>query len=621
MNPPEMTQKTAPKRSQSIEYINPNVPEVERPAYVGTRYERLVPDTLELQEMARLAVNGLTAPTDEEADYELYWQASFTTNPPLMWHNESDIVQAKFIEALPLLRLACGSGQNAHVEQRWMEVIRQMQGPDGLLYLPKIGRPWCKFGAYGAAPPGDHYFTAWLEGRLLGAMTIYYLLTGDEEWRAAGQRIVDGLNALAIHEGPKAHFACHEFGTDGQYTPPEDPASAQHNPAAYVAWCIQGLANYARKTAYEPALDLAGKLSHWVIEDSGHFAPDGSFLPEYPSVTRAHFHGHTAGLLSMLDYGLAASDQEVIDFVHRGFKYGMGHGECLLGYFGEWLNVSWPVTLELCELADMIALALKLSAGGVGDYWDMADRWIRNLFYEGQLRRADWVYWRADRSGELRRTPEQIPPYHTADRVVERNIGAFGSGLMPNDWLPDYPWASGWTNAGIAHCCTGNATRTIYYAWENALSHAGDRLRINLLMNRASPWADVDSHIPYKGQVDVHVKQSLDLSIRIPEWVDPKETGCVVSGQDRELRFEGRYAMVGPVAGGQTVTLVFPISERSEWIVVERRRYHVLMRGNTCVAIDPPGSSLPLFQRDFYREDVTRWREITRFVSEQSIDW
>ena len=32
------------------------------------------------------------------------------------------------------------------------------------------------------------------------------------------------------------------------------------------------------------------------------------------------------------------------------------------------------------------------------------------------------------------------------------------------------------------------------------------RLSVNLLLNRASPWVDVDSHIPYEGRVDLKVK-------------------------------------------------------------------------------------------------------------------
>ena len=607
-------------RNPNIKYINSKCPDFELPVYHGERYEAMVPDTLDIQEMSAMGVNGLTEPTDPEADYEIYWRLTLNTNPPMMLHAESDIVQAKFMEALPLLRLVSGSKQNFHVEHRWMEVIRQMQGPDGLLYLPKKGRPWCIFESYGNEPPGDHYFSPWMEGRLLGAMTIYFLLTGDPEWKERGKRVVDGLNKLAVHEGKKAHFPCHEFGTEGRYNPPKDPAQAVHNPATYHSWAIQGLANYARHTGYKPALDLAGNLSRFVMEDSKHFDASGRFLEEYPGVKRIHFHGHTMVLLSLLDYGTVAGDREAVDFAHRGFRYGMTQGECLLGFFPEWLNMDEPQTLEICELADMISLAIKLSLAGVGDYWDMADRWIRNLFLEGQLRRADWVYWVGNKTA-ISVAPFHLPAYHTNERVAERNIGAFGSEMAPNDFLPEFPHDCRSQTSSLIHCCTGNATRTIYYAWENILTHENGRLRINLLLNRASDWADVDSRIPYEGQVNVKVKQPVDLSVRIPEWVKPNETKCKVNDKNHDVRFNGRYAQMGKVQADDIITLTFPISERSDWINIEKRTYRILRRGNTCVAIDPPGINCPLFQREYYRENITRWKKVSRFVTDKSIEW
>ena len=127
------------RRGDPIGYIQEQTPEVPMPTYPGQRNDDTVPDTLDLAERAALGLNGLTNPTDPDADYEIYWRAAFNTNPPLMWHSESDIVQAKFMEALPLMRIVSGSGQSGEVERRWMEVMLQAQGPDGIVYLPKKG--------------------------------------------------------------------------------------------------------------------------------------------------------------------------------------------------------------------------------------------------------------------------------------------------------------------------------------------------------------------------------------------------------------------------------------------------------------------------------------------------
>jgi hypothetical protein len=600
---------TDSRRKASITYINPDAPRIAVPEYPGERHDALVPDTLDLQDMARLAVNGLTEPTDAEADYEIYWKVCLRSDPPFMVHEESDIVQAKFMEALPLLRLISGSTQNLHIEKRWMEVLLQMQGSDGIVYMTKIGRPWGQSN-YGNLPPGDHYTVPWFAGRLLGAMTVYSQLTGEDLWSDAARRLADGLCALAIREGDTARFPWHQMGVGGTYVE-HDISQAIHNIATYYSWCIQGLANYYRYSRHVPALDLARGLYHWVRDRSNHFGPDGRFLREYPNTDYTHFHGHTMVLLSVLDYGIAGGDRDAVEFAHRGFRYGMSRGECRLGCFSEILDGAGYSATEVCELADMIALALKLSAAGVADYWDMADGWLRNLFAESQFRHGMWD------AAVHGRYPKQQPPQHgTNDRVVERNLGTFGGWLAPNDFLPDEAW--GW---GIMHCCTGNAARAIYYAWEHALTVQDGQLTVNLLMNRASPWVDIDSHIPYAGQVDLKLKKAMDVRVRIPEWVVREDVRCQVGKQPRALEWSGRYACVGSAQSGDTVTLSFPIAERLEHICVEKRGYRAVFRGNTCVAIHPSGSNAPLFQRQHFRNDTTRWRKDTRFISRQTLEW
>ena len=102
-----------------IQYIREHIPSFDIPPYQGQRYEALVPDTLDIQERATLAVNGLTGPTDPEKDYMLYFNVDFRTDPPSMRHRGSDICQTKFEESLPLMRLLSGSGLNDHSSITW----------------------------------------------------------------------------------------------------------------------------------------------------------------------------------------------------------------------------------------------------------------------------------------------------------------------------------------------------------------------------------------------------------------------------------------------------------------------------------------------------------------------
>src|SRR5262249_46722149 len=115
------------KNAFKIKYICEDIPSFTVPAYAGQRYEDMVPDTLDIQERIGLAVNGLTGATDPEKDYMLYFTVQLLSTPPKMQDGDSDICQTKFMEALPLMRLASGSDLNNQYRQndtRWHKLSR-----------------------------------------------------------------------------------------------------------------------------------------------------------------------------------------------------------------------------------------------------------------------------------------------------------------------------------------------------------------------------------------------------------------------------------------------------------------------------------------------------------------
>ncbi|MBT3275787.1 MAG: hypothetical protein HN368_21740 [Spirochaetales bacterium] len=122
--------------AKKLNYIKSDAAAPSMPVYSGSRYDALVPATLDMADRAGLCVNVLTESVDPEYDNELYWIADLLAGPPKMYHTVDDHVQAKFMVALPLCRTASGSEQNLDVEHSLMHVLLKMQGEDGLIYLP-----------------------------------------------------------------------------------------------------------------------------------------------------------------------------------------------------------------------------------------------------------------------------------------------------------------------------------------------------------------------------------------------------------------------------------------------------------------------------------------------------
>ena len=640
--------------TSGIRYIRQDIPEVEIPPYAGQTYDDLVPDTLDLAERIELAVNGVTGPTDPQADYEIYFWANFFHQPPVLTHDWSDLCQPKFMEALPLLRIASGSTLNRHVDEIWKQVILKSIGPDGLYYMPLTGGSYYRvnmwslpvFTAQGhIGKSDDPAFTqvaaSLSNGRLLNALTIYYLRDHNPVWTGIADRMVRRLAELVVYRDDHAFFPTGLFAPGAVL-----PADLNDKPSDNMvdmggARLLESLARYFRATGFQPAMTLAGKLAKATREHSFLFDRDGAFInrreytqqgqaanPQAPTseiLYGGHFHSHTLAVLGLIEYALAAQDHELLDFCRKSYEWARLQGSTLTGYFPTVINphrvmegglpysgVLSPFydEFEICELADMIAIALKLSAAGVADYYDDVERWVRNYFAEGQLTHIDWIYTRP-------RYMDSRPlfPNETADHVAERSLGGFGGWLSGNDWA---------TRMGLMHCCTGNATRTLYYLWEHLVQYDQGCLQVNLRLNCATPWADVYSHDPYEGRLELKLKQPCTrIRLHTPEWVARQsETLQVqVNGQPRPITWEGRYVEVGAGQPGDVVSMTYPLRL---YMIKEQLGdgiYTLTMKGNTVIDIDPKGRHCPLYQRAHYREDQVRWRKMRRFVPDTRIVW
>tara|TARA_B100001123_G_scaffold419629_1_gene525077 strand:+ start:6478 stop:8352 length:1875 start_codon:yes stop_codon:yes gene_type:complete len=622
----------------AIEYIQKDYPDFDIPPYKGTSYESWIPDTLDLAERADLAINGLTGPTDPEADYEAYWQVNFFRNPPIMWHDIDD-VQPKFMEALPLLRIITGSQYNNQVDFAWMTTLLRSIGPDGLIYMPLIGRPWAKFyrGPDGYPnpvwkengqttniddPSVEFIAQPWVAtGRLLSTMVVYYNRDNNEIWKTTAQSVVDRLTTLAIHKDSFSYYV------EGSFEPNATVDKNSKMPQGVQAGLstgrlIQGLTHVYKFMDYKPAIELAGKLVSYLINHAAFFDKDGKFIENTEERNFIHFHDHAIDLLFILEYATETKDMDLIKFVNKSYKWARTQGSCTVGFFPEIIedipiSYKYPqhqrgcLVSETCEVTDMINLALKLTKIGIADYWDDVDRWVRNQFAENQLTRIDWI----ERIHNPAKEINVMRVGETDERVAERNIGAFAGWPSANDWS---------LTAGIMHCCTGNGARTIYYVWENVITYNNDKLSLNLLLNHASAWADVKSHIPYEGKVEIKINQRCNvLSIRIPEWIESNSTDviCLVNNHPKQTTWNGRFVEIVSLNQGDTVILDFPIEEKTVTEMIGSVLYTLVIKGNEVVFIDPPGKTHPLYQRAHYRENNTRWKKVKRFVPDKHLDY
>ena len=280
---------------------------------------------------------------------------------------------------------------------------------------------------------------------------------------------------------------------------------------------ILGLSRWAGLTGDEQALDFAGKLARFVMKPKfwGGVSDAIQCSAKERGHSNSHFHARSMALKGLMEYGLVANEPRVCDFVRSAYEYIRSFGVPELGliptyYYGDRLNrIGY---MEGCFLRDAVWMAVKLSESGYGDFWEDVDRTARNILVENQL--IDRAMLERVVANSPERAPDSgynpwldgerrpVKPFpgreYAGDDVIDRALGTFGS--FPGVASIDFPW--------IMQCCSPNAALGLYYAWEAITRIDGEHARVNLFLNRSTPWLDIDSYLPYEGRVVIRNKTS-----------------------------------------------------------------------------------------------------------------
>jgi len=616
----------------------------------GRRYVAEVPDTLDLADRAELALNGIGGTIDPDCHHTMFFNVFYACRPPYLRHQGSadTTCDPKFGESFPLMRLMCGSDLHADLEAAFRaELLSRLSADDGLYYaIAHADRPWAGTynPAFGTLPEGVDAANLGGCGRMLRALVTWRELGEDEALDSAIRALVRGLARIAIY---RDDYAFYPMGTAGEpfsfprsgWTSTEEPMSetegAEGSVVGYHGHQIQGLMRWFAQTGDGEALDLAGKLTRFValprlwggivdLEGDaaslvGHVAAG---KPDPPGIAGAelghwytHFHARAIGLRGILEYARVVGDWRLLEFVRRSYELTLSMGIPRMGFVN-----CWPArhaTVEGCALGDLVALGVRLSDAGVGDYWDDVDAVVRNQLVEGQLTRADVLAQISEASAPVAEH-QAFPKQESTENVIARSLGNFAGMSTPTD-IPQ-PW--------VMQCCTGNGTQGLYYAWEAIVRGAADSAQVNLLLNRASPWLDIDSHLPYEGKVVIRNKTVRRVAVRIPGWVRRGELSSHVNEAPRPGTWVGNYLTISDLDPGDRIVLQFPVPEMQASYTIaahipgQEKMHTVRFRGSTVVDVSPHDKSpttYPLYQRQHLSAPSAPVKRSTRFVAEKTV--
>jgi hypothetical protein len=610
--------------SMADDHLDTTLPrEIIAAPYEGERYEALVPDTLDLVDHANMALNVLTHNVAPEWDYEIYTYSRFAHNPPLMEIGHGGLLNlaAKWLEAIPGLRVMSGSTMNAEIDGKLMGSLVHITGKDGLCYHPVEDRPWACFDEYTQKNCQPHC-DIFGEARQLLAYGVWYQHDKNPMWKMLAERKMNRLRELTMSREDTLFFRLSRGFVPGDAAEGEIVPMADHgiydiekgmtgSPATYiVGFFPQATSNWYRLTGYQPGLELGGGLANYLYTYGEMINPDtGEWLAD-------HFAHISHTMLGCLPYALTVDDRQMIKWIKKGFNW----------VVGEWDADRTGVLISdgtcACFMADLIDIGIMLSRAGEGDYWETIDGWVRNTLSNGQAREEDMAAVKAQ-PVDYKDKADLKPGQYQFEGAADQCVGAWFHSLTVRDH-------------SVA-CCNGNCNRALYYVWDSIVTQDERQLRVNLLLNRSSPWVDIDSYLPFEGKVVLAIKKKQkNLLVRIPEWTNWNKITCSVNGKPREFSWSmGSYIDVGKARKGDQVVIEFPMRRRTIHATLhpskagtslEDRPNHaakceVELRGNTIVNMTPDLGMLIVRNNEKYRNEKVSMRKITRFVSDEQFLW
>jgi hypothetical protein len=436
------------------------------------------------------------------------------------------------------------------------------------------------------------------------------------------QLLANGLKKIAIRVEDRAYYPPEctvtpegkwVWNTRGKvilpYNPPEEPYLEQQGFEGAVMWeqayPIRALVRAYKYKDDQGSLELLQRLMRFDLKPGMW---ENTTLEGYKGnehgIFGGHFHGHTTALLSILDVAEVTKDPWLTQFVREAYDNAIRNGAARAGWYPAWTMAAKyerdPALAGVTEgdcLGEMIQLGVRLSDAGLGDYWDDVDAIVRNQLAEQQF--CDLEVMRKAARGSA------IEP-----RLAEF-VGGFGMG-SPTGITPE-----------MGGCCSANGSMGLYYAWDGITRFSEGVATVNLLLNRASTWMDVDSHLPYEGKVELHNKKARGALVRVPNWVEMSEVKAYVNGRATRPARSGRYLVFDDLQNGSQIRLEFPNPERTDRHTIAGQIYRVTFRGSTILDVQPKADhrsgAIPIYQRSYYKAQGAPARRLRRFAVERPL--
>jgi len=561
----------------------------------GTWEEVDWPDTLDLADRADYAMHILTENFDPTCAYSNYagfrfGQSVYAYGP--LWNHVPN-----YLFTIPYARVMTGSELNIDREYSVMELgLNQIS--DGMVWWP-----------IDAGEAKNTSCPSWTGAWALCFLN-WYERDKNPAWLDWVGSLCKGFDKLAFKVEDRAYFPPeYDITPDGNwvftlrgkvrgYQFPDEPVNDTQGMEGLVKMMTlcgagEAMVGYYKRTGDKKALDLTQRLVRFCLRPgfwSG--TSEQGFAGSEHGMHYGHGYGSVHSYCAMFDLAMAEGNDWLKQFIREGYAE-FAH-DALVPRLGYWIGS------ESCMQAYLAILAVKLSDAGLADLWDDVEAITRNQFAEQQF--VDM--------NQMRKLAGNDPKN---DAMLDRFMGGFGVGIEMTAMEPE-----------AAGCCSYSGPKGLYYAWHGITRFERGVAKVNMFLNRVSPWMNVASWLPYEGKVVLTNKQAHTADVRIPGWLDMDDLKCAINGQTVQPARVGRHLIFRLLKAGDTIQLDFAVPETTD-------RYYdcrikatrtIQFRGNTVVDIQPRSLDSKLYlmyQREHMKATKAPMHKVKRFVADEAM--
>ena len=521
-------------------------------------------EKFDLSKYAENSLNYLTKLTDEKMGYLPYWLVKMVDDPAHAKHCRVDDAELapSWSKALTLIRKVLDTPEGKEQEAAFRKLMMENFREDGLSYSHSF--PWEEI-IY-----SNMHEACWV----MDAMVYYYMDTRDDAVKEQIIKMIDALDKIAVHKTGR-------FFWHGYYDQPYKSAyfpfenhfegkgldgsiwTGRSEEVTRNGGIVMALTEFWEMTGHDKAIELAEALVNHIAFDSRKFGAEGHYV--------GHVHAAMWTVSGVLKFGLATKRDDIVSWARDVYEYTKKFSTSF-GWVPEYVNRK-DDSLELCEtccIADMIRCALLFAENGMEEYWEDVDRFTRNHLVNSQISSPPEM--KVDSSLEDTDTT-------TWKDLDQRVVGAFSAGTAVNFFPYDRTRVAG-------GCCGATGAGTIFYVWNDIVWKKDNVVSVNLMMDRETDYALIESELPREGKVTVALKEDAALKVRIPVTAD-RQVAVQVDDEDVAVIWDGTYILLRAVNAGQKVVVKFNDPIRK---TVERQAYtdyQVKWKGNTVLYIRP----------------------------------